>query len=62
MMGVLTWDFIKKSKASLGIKIAGIIFIISVIAIIILKIHPGVVIAILLILGFALPVKGGKES
>ena len=62
MMGVLTWDFIKKSKASLGIKISGIIFIISFIAIMILKIHPGIVIASLLILAFVLPVKGGKES
>ena len=61
MMGVLTWEFIKKSKASLGIKIAGIIFIISFTAIIILNIHPGIVIASLLVLAFALPVKGGKK-
>ena len=61
MMGVLTWDFIKKSKASLGIKIAGIIFMISFIAIIILNIHPGFVIASLLVLAFVLPVKGGKK-
>ena len=62
MMGVLTWDFIKKTKASLGIKIGSIIFIISFIAIIILGIHPGFVIAVLLILALTLPVKGGKHS
>lgn len=62
MMGVLTWDFIKKSKVSLGMKTASIIFVISFIAIIILHIHPGIVIAVLLILALALPVKGGKAS
>ena len=62
MMGVLTWDFLKKSKASLGIKLATIIFIVSFIAIIILKIHPGFVIATLLIIALALPVKGEKAS
>lgn len=62
MMGVLTWDFLKKSKASLGIKLAALIFIVSFIAIIILNIHPGFVIATLLIFAIALPVKGGNES
>ena len=62
MMGVLTWDFIKKSKASLGIKLASIIFIVSFIAIIVLNIHPGFVIATLLIIALALPVKGGNVS
>ena len=62
MMGVLTWDFIKKSKASLGIKLASIIFIVSFIAIIVLNIHPGFVIATLLIIALALPVKGDNIS
>lgn len=62
MMGVLTYDFLKKSKASLGIKIAALIFTISFIAIILLNIHPGIVIFILLVLALALPVKGGQES
>lgn len=62
MMGILTWDFLKKSKASLGIKLAAIIFIVSFLAIIILNIHPGFVIATLLIIALALPVKGGNES
>ncbi|WP_408641620.1 chromate transporter [Solibacillus palustris] len=62
MMGVLTYDFLKKSKASLGFKIAALIFIVSFIAIILLNIHPGIVISILLVLAIALPVKGGQES
>ncbi|MEG0472325.1 MAG: chromate transporter [Solibacillus sp.] len=62
MMGALTWDFIKKAKTSLGVKIAGLIFIVSFIAIILLDIHPGIVIAILLILALALPVKGGEQA
>ena len=62
MMGVLTWDFLKKSNASLGIKLATLIFSVSFIAIIILNIHPGFVIATLLIIAIALPVKRGRES
>ena len=62
MMGVLTWDFLKKSKASLGIKLASLIFVVSFIAIVLLNIHPGIVIAVLLILALSLPIKGGKAS
>ncbi|ATP41771.1 chromate transporter [Solibacillus sp. R5-41] len=62
MMGALTWDFMKKAKTSLGIKIAGLIFIVSFVAMVPLNIHPGIVISILLILAFALPVKGEKAS
>lgn len=62
MMGVLTWDFMKKAKTSLGLKIAALIFILSFIAIALLNIHPGIVIAILLILALALPIKGADAS
>lgn len=62
MMGILTFDFLKKSKGALGINAAAIIFIVSFIAIILLDIHPGIVIASLLVLAFALPVNGGKAS
>lgn len=62
MMGVLTLDFIKKAKGSLGVKIASVIFILSLLAIIVLNIHPGFVIAILLVLAFVLPIKGGKSQ
>lgn len=57
MLGVLTWDFLKKSKKQLGWKIGAIILIPSFIAMIVLGIHPGIVIAILLILALALPIK-----
>ncbi|MEK4627249.1 MAG: chromate transporter [Solibacillus sp.] len=62
MMGVLTWDFIKKSKASLGIKIASVIFIFSFVGIVLLNIHPGIIIAALLVLAFALPVKREEDA
>lgn len=62
MMGALTWDFMNKARTSLGLKIAGLIFILSFIAIALLNIHPGIVIAILLILALALPVKGAAAS
>nr|WP_235867559.1 chromate transporter [Ureibacillus chungkukjangi] len=57
MLGVLTWDFLKKSKKSLGWKIGAIILAASFVAMILLSIHPGIVIAILLILALALPIK-----
>ena len=57
MLGVLTWDFLKKSKKSLGWKIGSIILVASFLAIILLGIHPGIVIAVLLILALSLPIK-----
>lgn len=57
MLGVLTWDFLKKSKKSLGWKIGSIILAASFVAMILLGIHPGIVIAVLLILALALPIK-----
>ncbi|MBP3952423.1 chromate transporter [Bacillus suaedae] len=48
MLGVLTWDFLKKSKQSLGWKLALFLLVISLLAIEVLGIHPGLVIAILL--------------
>ena len=57
MLGVLTWDFLVKSKKSLGWKIGSVILILSFIAMILLKVHPGIVIGILLILALALPIK-----
>jgi chromate transporter len=62
MMGVLTWDFIKKSRASLGIELASVIFILSFLGIVLLKIHPGIIIATLLVLALVLPVKEGSAS
>lgn len=57
MMGVLTWDFLKKSKESLGWIVGGIILAISLVGMIVLKIHPGILIAALLVIALLLPVK-----
>jgi len=57
MLGVLTWDFLKKSKKILGWKIGSIILIASFVAMILLGIHPGIVIAVLLVLALSLPIK-----
>jgi len=57
MLGVLTWDFLKKSKKTLGWKIGSIILIASFVAMILLGIHPGIVIAVLLVLALSLPIK-----
>lgn len=58
MLGVLTWDFILKSKASLGLKWTTIIIGACVIGLQLL--HPGIVIAVLL--GIALASGHKKKS
>ena len=62
MLGVMTWDFLKKSQKSLGWTVALVMLISSFIAMIVLNIHPGIVIAILLALALFLPVKNGGQS
>lgn len=62
MLGVLTLDFLKKSKNSLGWKIGGIIFAASIIGILILQLHPGIIIAALLAVALILPVKKGEKQ
>ena len=62
MLGVLTWDFLKKSKKTLGWKIGSIILIASFVAMILLGIHPGIVIAVLLVLALSLPIKKKEEK
>ena len=57
MLGVLTWEFLVKSKKSLGWKIGAIILLASFLAMIILGLHPGIVIAVLLVLALSLPIK-----
>ena len=47
-MGVLTWDFMKKSKKSLGLLWSAIIFIASVVLMQFLNIHPAILIVVLL--------------
>lgn len=62
MLGMLTWDFLKKSKKQLGWKTGVIILIPSFIAMILLGVHPGIVIGVLLVLALALPIKKKEEE
>ena len=62
MMAVLTWEFLKKGKASLGWQKGLLILAVALVAIWLLQIHPGIIIAVLLVIAFVLPVeKGDKE-
>lgn len=61
MMAVMTWDFLKKSKAALGWKVGLLILAASFITMIVLGINAGIVIGVLLALALCLPAKGGKE-
>ncbi|RFB17319.1 chromate transporter [Bacillus sp. HNG] len=49
MMATLTWDFLKKSKDSLGWKVAVGIVVVSFILIEFVGIHPGIIIGVLLV-------------
>ena len=57
MLGVLTWDFLKKSKNALGWKTGSILLFASIIGILIIQLHPGIIIASLLAIALLLPVK-----
>lgn len=56
MMALLTWEFIKKGKKSLGWKVGSLIFVASAVALYI-GVHPGIIVGILLALALFLPVK-----
>ncbi|MBS7344424.1 MAG: chromate transporter [Caryophanon sp.] len=60
MMAVLTWEFFTKAQKQLTMKVALSLIAASIVAIEVLHIHPGIVIAVLLIAAFVLPVK--KEA
>lgn len=65
MMAVLTWQFVSKAKKGMGW--GKTIFMLASVFIVLqmLNIHPGIVIAVLLILALTLPVKehvGSKEG
>lgn len=57
MLGVLTWEFLKKSKAGLGWKWGIVLLLGSFILMEVLHIHPGIVIGLLLIGALIAPVK-----
>lgn len=52
----------KKSQKSLIWKVGALILVTSFVLMIILNIHPGIVIAILLLLALFLPIKNEEES
>ena len=62
MMAVLTWEFLKKTKAGLGWTMGLIILAGSFILMEIVHIHPGIVIAALLIGALVLPTKKNKKE
>ena len=66
MLGVMVWEFLVKSKKSLNLITGIIILLVSVVGMIILGLHPGIIITVLLLLALFLPVKkedeGGKSK
>lgn len=61
MMAVLAWDYLKKTKKTLGLKRGGIIFSVAFVVIVGLGIHPASVILTLLVLALTLPVNRGAK-
>ena len=62
MMAVLTWEFLKKTKIGLGWTMGLIILVSSFILMEIVHIHPGIVIAALLIGALVAPDKKKKQE
>jgi chromate transporter len=62
MLGVLTWQFFKKSKDGLGWKMGVILLVGCFILIEVVHIHPGIVIGFLLIAALVTPDKKDKKE
>lgn len=62
MMGVLTWDYVKKSTLALGWKWATILFMLAFTTIILLSMHPAIIIVTMLACALLLPVKKGDAK
>jgi chromate transporter len=60
MLGVLTWQFLKKSKDGLGWEMGVILLVGSFILIEIISIHPGIVIGLSLVAALVVPDKKKK--
>lgn len=60
MLGVLTWEFLKKTKSGLGWKLGILILAGSFVLIELLHFHPGLVIGALLVTAFVWPDKTNK--
>lgn len=61
MMISMMMEFLKKSKAKLGWKIGSFLLALSLLALFILNIHPGILIAGLLVAAFILPIRKEVE-
>lgn len=61
MLGLMI-DFLKQSKKKLGWTMGIILLVVSVLAMVILQIHPGFVIGALLITAFIAPVRGANKA
>jgi chromate transporter len=61
MLGVLTWDFLKKTKNGLGWKTGSLLLVGSFVAIEILNVHPGLVVGVLLVAALVMPEKKSKK-
>lgn len=62
MLGVLTWQFLKKAKDGLGLKLTAILLIGSFVLIEIINIHPGIIIGLLLVGALVMPDKNHKKQ
>ncbi|WP_088041397.1 chromate transporter [Bacillus sp. EAC] len=60
MLATLTWEFIKKSKESLGLKTTGLILVASFILLYSVNVHPAILIGCLI--GFAFFSRSEKEQ
>ncbi|WP_407271076.1 chromate transporter [Radiobacillus sp. PE A8.2] len=62
MLAVLTYDFLKKSKAGIGWIKTGVLVILSLVLIEGLGVHPGIFITLILVLALVMPVKKQKNN
>lgn len=62
MMAVLTWNFFKKAKDGLGWTKSVLLFVASLVLLVGLHIHPGLLVALLLILALVLPVRTNETN
>ena len=60
MLGVLTWQFLKKAKEGLGWRLGSLLLVGSFIMIEIFHVHPGIVVGVLLLAALVLPEKKSK--
>jgi chromate transporter len=62
MMAVLTWDFFKKSKEGLGWKVSITLLLVSFLLIEWVHVHPGILIALLLLYALFKPAKAKQTE